>query len=267
MFAARNMLFTRPGYDPAITAFKAASGATDLAANDALARYIRAQGLMSATRCYPMKSAQNAGSGATVHGWGELTANNITLVNSPTWGASGVVLNGTNQCAQADDFLDASTLYVFARVKHASATPTTNQVIVAQRDFTSVNGSWFLALRGDISGDPYRIYRSQDGTENAGKYEMYDTSGPPLDTVNTLVCGFVDGGGRSLWRNKSSLALTLSVGEAQTTRKNSAAKINIGAINNTPAAFAAMDVISVLFVQSSITDAQREAITDLINAL
>jgi hypothetical protein len=45
--------------------------------------------------CWPMRSAQNAGSGTVVHSLGGLGTFNGNMVNSPTWGADGVNFNAS----------------------------------------------------------------------------------------------------------------------------------------------------------------------------
>ena len=56
--------------DPATSAFVAASGATDAAAIDAWVVQMKAAGLWSFVRAWPMRAGQNAGAGATVYGLG-----------------------------------------------------------------------------------------------------------------------------------------------------------------------------------------------------
>src|SRR6056297_2999065 len=74
---------TFPIIEPEVQAFAAESGATDLTGLNTLTRYLKQEGLYDNFVIYPMKSAQNAGSGATVYGLGGLNTNDMTLVNSP----------------------------------------------------------------------------------------------------------------------------------------------------------------------------------------
>jgi len=53
--------------------------------------------------CWPLRSAQNAGTGTVAYSLGGLGTFNGTLVNGPTWSASGVVFAATNRSIQIPD--------------------------------------------------------------------------------------------------------------------------------------------------------------------
>jgi len=79
-------------------AFAAASGATDIRGLSYFARGIKNLGLWPSTVCWPLRSAQNAGTGTIAYSLGGLGAYNGTLVNGPTWGANGMSLaSGSGQ--------------------------------------------------------------------------------------------------------------------------------------------------------------------------
>jgi len=46
--------------------------------------------------CWPMRSAQNAGTGTTAYSLGGAGTYNGTLTNGPTWGSSGIFFDGVN---------------------------------------------------------------------------------------------------------------------------------------------------------------------------
>lgn len=251
--------------DPAITAFAAASGATNLTALSNLAAYLRGQSLLTSSRCFPFKSAQNAGSGSTVYGWGDLTTNNATLVNSPAWGAGGVAFTAaSSHHARITDFTSNATLTVFSRI-NATANTTALAVYFAQNDAGAGKRSLLFGQSGDQPGDPLRILRSSDGGAVNIESCSDGTTGIGSDTCFSVQT--VAGGGRSLWANKTPLSLTVT--NAQTNRFNTDADWTLAAALNsgTALAFTTMTATNLLFVQATITDAQREAITDLVNAL
>lgn len=256
---------SRRRFDPAITAFAAASGATDLQGLSNLAAYLRGQSLLSSSRCYPMKSAQNAGSGSTVYGWGDLTTNNCTLVNSPTWGVNGVAFDGSTQAGKIDDFTSAATLTVFGRVV-ATANTTALAAYWAQYDVVNNARSVVFGQRGDQTGDPLGMLRSTDGGTTNLESILDGTNGIGSDTCYSTQ--WISGGGRSLWVNKVDQSLTVS--NSQTSRYNSSGKWTIAAAGDADTYYNARTAMTskcILFVQAAITDTQRGAITDLINAL
>jgi len=252
------------GLDPAVTAFASASGATDLTGLNNLIVYLKAQNLYDNFVIYPMKSAQNAGTGATVYSLGGLTTNNMTLVNSPTWGASGVTFNGTNQHGEIADFLGSDTLTVFDRFT-INVPQDNDDEIINQWDTGANQRSWRLAQvnTGELS-------LSRDPTGNFSSPEVYTMSDNPFDNTDvTAVCEWVDGGSRSAWANKASQSLSLASGSAQTSRLNSTAKIGIMAsfTNGTAQRLSSGLQTASAFVHGALTTAQRETITDYINAL
>jgi len=54
------------------------------------ARGVKQLGLWEQMVCWPLRSAQNAGTGTTAYSLGGLGTYNGTLVNGPTWGADGI---------------------------------------------------------------------------------------------------------------------------------------------------------------------------------
>jgi hypothetical protein len=83
-------------FDQDARVFINASGATDRAAVNYFVKGIKRLGLWSSMVCWPLRSAQNAGTGSTAYSLGELGAYNGTLVNGPTWGADGITFDGTD---------------------------------------------------------------------------------------------------------------------------------------------------------------------------
>jgi hypothetical protein len=249
--------------DPATAAFAAASGATDLAGIDALVKYVKGQSLWDNFRCYPMKSAQNAGSGSTVFGFGGLTANNGTLINSPTWGAGGLATNGTNQYVDFDDIISGGHLCTFSRVTPSSATPAVTSMILAQ-DNSGVGRGWYSAI---LTNGRFRLLRSGNGSQ----IEAYDTDILATTSDQTLVSQWIEGAGRSFWQNKTNRALTLLSGTTnQSSLINSSQKVTAGAnfANGNPnTLFEGTHSCHAVINGANITTTQRETITDLINAL
>jgi hypothetical protein len=93
--------FIASSFDPDARAFVQTSGATDRAAINHFVKGIRALGLWDDMVCWPLRSAQNAGTGSTAYSLGGLGTYNGTLVNGPTWGVDGITITSTAIIADA----------------------------------------------------------------------------------------------------------------------------------------------------------------------
>lgn len=255
------------GLDPSISAFAAASGATDLTALNNLAKYLRSQSLLSSVRCFPFKSAQNAGSGSTVYGWGDLTTNDMTLVNSPTWGTGGIAFaSASSQYGSIADFLGTRTLTALLRT-NCTAITSGVQALWSRADAGADLRSYQVLQNGNAVGDPILLVRSSDGgLTNA---EQYTASPVGFGADSIFVTQWVDGGGRSLWLNKSALSLTLDAGSEQTAVFDSGQDIRLNCqfSNGSPVFMSDQTAAAFCFITGTLTTTQRETITDLINAL
>jgi hypothetical protein len=250
------------GLDPLVSAFKTDSGATDVDALDTLIKYVRGEGLINNFVIYPMKSAQNAGSGSTVYSLGGLTTNDMTLVNSPTWASDGLDYNGTNQYATAADFIGAGDVTAFARAKDwTPESGTTVAAIFAQWNSATNQRSWFLGSRNNAES----TVKSSDGSS----LEVYiaNDAATSYVTDRTYVGYFANSDDRALYRDKSSVAIALDFGAAQTARLNSTAAVTVGNSDGGGGIYTPFTGVAFAVVVGTLTTAQREQITDYINAL
>lgn len=246
--------------------FRAQSGATDLQGISALTAYLKQQNLFASSRFYPMKSAQNAGTGSTVFGIGGLTANNGTLVGSPTWGAGGIAYNGTNQAMTIPDFIDGGTLTVWARIAQNTATPASVQAIVSQFETVGDQRSWNLQQRGDIAGQPYDIIKNATGI-GPENYTERTATGLGSTANRTIVGQWESNQPNRIWFNNTSISTTTVQGTS-TTRLNVSVLISFASLAQGTAGFAALTGTALMFLNGPTpTATQREAITNLINAL
>jgi hypothetical protein len=258
------------------SAFAAASGATDLQPLDNLFRYVIGESLWNNFRIYPQKSAQNAGSGSTVFGAGALTANNGTLIGSPTWGAGGITFDTSTQLMRIADFLGTATLTVWVR---RNGELNNGGAAIAQWDGGTNDRSiqFFESTAAAGGTNSQAMFRSADGTSaNAVPgLEAFRTgvNGTWPTTDATQVVQWVDGGARFLWVNNTSTAITFATGgtTAQTQRFNTSVDVtqNANLNNNSPGSFLGGEFTALAFLEGSTTPTttQRETITDLINAL
>jgi len=254
---------SRRRLDPLTVAYAAASGATSLAGIDAIIRYARAESLLSNIRLYPMKSAQNAGTGTTVYGIGSLTANNMTLINGPTWGAGGLAfVAASSQYGTIADFLPGGNLTIFDRFT-IDLPQTNDSCIIRQGVGTDRSFSVLTNASGNIN-----MTRSQNGTSS--DWEVYLGNDNLFDNTDlTGVFQWIEGGGRNLYANKTAVSLSLAAGSPKTSRFNSTSVVSIMAsdVSGTGVGFLSGTQTATAFCTASLTATQRETLTDMINAL
>ena len=259
-------------YDSDVAAFQKASGATQVGPILALVDYLKAESLWDYARFYPMKSSQNTGSGSTVYGLGGLTSNNMTLVNSPTWGSDGLTFaSASSQYGNIGDIFNGGDLTIFARVAFSSATPTANEAFSGAYSGSTDERSFIFRRSGNVAGDPFTVVRSSLGTGET--VESYDsTDHIPTDAEECIVAQWLESNSRAIWQNKSPLAISLTAGSNATSTYDANLDVYFAANNNGgPAAqYADFDAACLMFItgaSSAPTTTQRETITDLINAL
>ena len=251
-------------YDADVAAFQKASDAADVTGIMDLVDYLKGQTLWDYARFYPMKSSQNAGSGSTVYGLGGLTSNNMTLINSPTWGSGGVTFNeASSQCGRAGDFLGGGTLNVFWRGTNTSGSAA-DMPCIGQYDFGANKRSHAIAKAG--STGTIKVIRSSDGT--GGNTEQFGGGTFPASQA-TLNAEWIAGSGRNLFINGEQESLSYLLGSTQTQRLDTAIDVSVMSYLNsgTPSFFSSGLVVFAGWLETALTTTQRETITDLINAL
>ena len=258
--------------DSDVLSFASASGAiqvVDLVKLENLVAYLKSQSLWGYARFYPMKSAQNAGSGSTVYGLGGLTSNNMTLVNSPTWGSDGVTFNGSTQYGNVGDIWNGGNF--FASIRASLLTfPLTNAQSHFLGYYNAADNERELLV--GFSVNRQGLATSEDGTSGSA-WGILDTA--QNDTAGELAYGYqADADGNIfLYKDKAASATTAWFGTPGTSLTSHTGDVffcgqnsGIGGL-----AFPINAKTSCLFVAegtpSPITTTQREAITDLINAL
>jgi hypothetical protein len=94
--------FLASSFDNDARTFINTSGAADRAAINHFVKGIKRLGLWSSMVCWPLRSAQNAGTGSTAYSLGGLGTYNGTLVNGPTWGVDGVDFSAATSQTKTD---------------------------------------------------------------------------------------------------------------------------------------------------------------------
>ena len=260
------MLAYAPTMDRATQEYRFRSGAKNTYWIDQLVKYVKAQGLWDAFRLYPFMDRTNAGTGATAYGLGGLTTNEMTLVNGPTWGASGLAFNsGSSQYGSISDFLASAELHVFARTTHTDVT-TGFPAVYGQYDYGTDDRSFLLAQDGGATDDPWETRKSSDGSN--GNQETYNGTKTGAGSDTCMVAHWSDSE-RNLYANKTAISLSLVAGSDQATRQNASCDFTYNALlsSGTAANFSDQTAHALAFLTGTVTTTQRETITDLINAL
>jgi hypothetical protein len=89
-------IITNTAVDTDAQTFITTSGATDIEGIDQFVKEVKLLGLWNSMVAWPLRSSQNAGTGATAYSLGGLGAYNGTLFNSPSWTISGINFDGVN---------------------------------------------------------------------------------------------------------------------------------------------------------------------------
>lgn len=247
--------------DMDVQAFAAESGATDLAGLNSLVKYLKAESLYDNFVIYPMKSAQNAGSGSKAFSLGGLTTNDMTFPNGGTWATTGFTIDGVNQYGTMGDFLGGGPTYAFCRQTFASI-PSGVERIASQWQASDNNRSWIFDI-GAGTNTTIRVVSSDDGTDlDADNVDAGNTF-----TVDTCwVMEILATGVMSAWSNKINLINSLAgLGGLFDTSVD----VMWGASDpDVPAQFADAEGHAQAFMSGVVlTTTQRETITDFINAL
>ena len=204
-----------------------------------------------------MISAQNAGSGSTVYSLGGLTANDMTLGNSPSWSANGLVFNGTNQDGTISDFLASGETTFFARMN--TWTPASSTTVVGLITHWDSSVSQRSTILGGRLGA--EVFFASDNGIAAQLAQATPAASYAVD--RTYVGNWSASNGNSIWRDKT-LAIN---GFAQSTLHDSTADISIMRLTGSSNYATGTMKVAAIVEGVTLTTTQREAITDYINAL
>jgi hypothetical protein len=263
------------GTDADVLAFAAESGATDLDGLNNLVVYLKGQGLYSDFVVYPYKSAQNAGSGSTVYGLGGWTTNDIATVSSPTWATTGMdfTVAGSSASVTLTGFQSLSVGCVFTRMAPQAAA-TADGTAYIRWWFGDVVVNKFLgsgASTGSVAGEAYTTFQ----TPSVGDQGRTGSSTASWSAGEdfTEVCEFgAFGSGAAVYKNKAAFVMGLTIDNqvftpAVTTYATDDVIYISGLNSGGVAAELVGEYIASAFCKVSLTLAQRESITDFINAL
>jgi len=153
---------TFAGFDADAVAYFVRAGVTNATAKgqiNAFVKGMKALSLYNSMVCWPLCSAQNAGTGTTAYSLGGLGTYNGTLTNGPTWGTDGVVFDGTNDCI-ITSLTVANGQASFGFVSKIAITPTDNYDVLSLDDlgnrkmnlFYSAGASGKVRFEANLNG-------------------------------------------------------------------------------------------------------------------
>lgn len=116
---------TVTGFDADAAAYFDRAGVTDAVAKsqiNAFVKGVKDLGLYNNMVSWPLRSAQNKGSGTTAYSLGGFGTYDGTLTNGPTWGASGITFDGTNDYISITTFVTGYLNTLFYSGSHSAIT-------------------------------------------------------------------------------------------------------------------------------------------------
>lgn len=136
-------ILIKPAYDADASAYFTTAGVTNTAGRQQISRFvtgIKDLGLYNNMVCWPLRSSQNAGTGTTAYSLGGLGTFNGTLVNSPTWGADGIVFSSASSQRITTSYRQpAGQLWTFSDILASSIA---SNISVITKDNQTTNRDW-----------------------------------------------------------------------------------------------------------------------------
>ena len=199
-------------FDPDASAYFVRAGVTDATAKIQINLFVKGTkdlGLWEDMVCWPLRSTQNAGTGATAYSLGGFGIYNGTLVNSPTWGTDGITFtSGSSQTITVPDITISKTDIIMATCQAATS-----------GNLRPINSIWGIDGNGiwaGFAGTYFWDVRSTLGTNNR-------QSGGTVPTSRVFTHGIASTSGSSFFVNGTSI---LSNAVSSTNANMSSFKIN-----------------------------------------
>jgi hypothetical protein len=157
---------TFAGYDADAAAYFNLATVTDATAKQQINAFVvgvKGLGLWNNMVCWPLRSAQNKGSGTTAYSLGGLGTYNASLNASPTWNTSGITTNGTSQWIDA--IIPTSSTWSFcpviARTNNSDTEPRYYWGMYYSAQTSSLTGATYYLKDGGLG-----IFQSENNANN-----------------------------------------------------------------------------------------------------
>ena len=153
---------TFAGFDADAAAYFDRAGVTNATAKAQINAFVKGTkdlGLWSNLVCWPLRSAQNKGSGTTAYSLGGYSINNGTLSSGGLWGADGLACTGSDNKMSTGLTLGAYPDSLFIVTKHDTSPGLSTDYFFSAG--ININGRQFAAgLSGLITSD--NLYAARD---------------------------------------------------------------------------------------------------------
>jgi hypothetical protein len=151
-------IITNTAVDTDAQTFITTSGATDKEGIDQFVKGVKNLGLWNSMVCWPLRSAQNAGTGTTAYSLGGLGTLNGTLVNGPTWASNGLDFDGNNDRVTLPNGSfgtgnAATSIWAFLK----NDTTTSRMIVLSQGDNNSGTDGFALQSQTGAGNDDANI--------------------------------------------------------------------------------------------------------------
>jgi hypothetical protein len=202
-------------------------------------------GLWNSMVCWPLRSSQNYGSGTTAFSLGGLGAYNGTLVDGPTWGASGIAFDGSKLMTTSGLVHNPSTTSS-SLVAVVSSSEVANVVVIVEMNNVAATG---VRIRRDDSR--YGI----SAVNNASGQVVTSISGSATANVFAFTAGsFSPSQQFGVANGTQSSVATTTLGNANTV----SFQLGLAAAN-----FSGTNAFAAYFASTALTFAQTQSIRDL----
>jgi len=144
------------GFDPDAAAYFTTAGVTDATAKKQISDFVvgmKGFGYWSNMRCWLLRSTQNAGTGTTAYSLGGLSASNGTLTNGPTWGADGIVFDGSDDLITLANGTFSSGNSAESFLGFFQATGGNGAVILGQGEVAGAANNYYHLKAGATGND------------------------------------------------------------------------------------------------------------------
>jgi hypothetical protein len=151
---------TFAGFDADAAAYFDRAGVTNATAKaqiNAFVKGVKDLGFYNNMVSWPLRSAQNAGTGTTAYSLGGLGTFNGTLTNGPTWGTTGITFDGVNDFIGTGDPLNSARIIYVSYLGNLDSGTLLGSV-VGNYNFNGVNETGYELFHEASTRPTMRFY-------------------------------------------------------------------------------------------------------------
>lgn len=252
-------ILIKPAYDADASTYFTTAGVTSTAGRQQISRFvtgIKDLGLWSSMVCWPLRSAQNSESGATIYSLGGLGTFNGTLVNSPTRASDFMVFSDASKYMEITGLTGlTSTMFLMTVVRYGFiASGTFGVDINSSALFGGQPTNYMQLYTGDGSG----VIGSGIRTTLAGAFSGWSNLATGLAEDDLGVSFIGHNGTQQLFRwNNTTQSRTIATAVGIGTR----ARLNIRSDNGAQGGLS--DYAFTMMCNGGVSDANFQSLRTL----